>query len=444
MANRLDPKVAEKVMLKAGFKPLEPYKSALSNWKCLHLSCGETVFPRYNSIQQGRGGCLTCGHLIGKTKTRLSKSELNSRLKRKQLKLIGEYETVDKPFKIQCLICRKYSETTISTLSKKSRGEGCEKCRRQTAGLLPNKVATEEMIKKGLTPLEAYKSYKTPWLCKCKVCKKVKKISRESVRRRSIQFQGCSQCAKKSQDKKRIKDSEEIVLKRFRDKNLKLTGAYIKASQAVEVECLTCGHTFETMGLSLTRQKYSCAKCAGNYVNPIEAKKFMMLNGYKPKVEFPGAHTSWKSKHLLCGNDAAPSYTTIKSGNGGCKHCAKYGFQYSKPAYLYLITKPAINSHKIGIANPAKSKRSDRLYRFQYHGWQVFKIWNFKTGKVAEQVENLILLELRIKKKIPIYLSKAEMSGQGGHTETMSADSITLLELEKIIKKAIKGYRINP
>jgi hypothetical protein len=33
------------------------------------------------------------------------------------------------------------------------------------------------------------------------------------------------------------------------------------------------------------------------------------------------------------------------------------------------------------------------------------------------------------------------MSGQGGHTETMSADSITLLELEKIIKKVIKDYK---
>ena len=98
-----------------------------------------------------------------------------------------------------------------------------------------------------------------------------------------------------------------------------------------------------------------------------------------------------------------------------------------------------MNSHKIGIANPAKIKKSDRLHKYQYHGWQVFKIWNFKTGKVAEQVENSVLLELRINRKIPIYLSKAEMSGQGGHTETMSADSITLLELEKIIKKVIKG-----
>jgi hypothetical protein len=30
----------------------------------------------------------------------------------------------------------------------------------------------------------------------------------------------------------------------------------------------------------------------------------------------------------------------------------------------------------------------------------------------------------------------------GGQTETISADSITLLELEKIIKKVIKSYEV--
>ena len=109
-----------------------------------------------------------------------------------------------------------------------------------------------------------------------------------------------------------------------------------------------------------------------------------------------------------------------------------------------MITKPEFNSHKIGIANPAKIKKSDRLHRYQFHGWQVYKIWDFKNGKTAELVENNVLVELRVKRKIPIHLSKKEMSGQSGHTETVSAESITLLELEKIIKKEIKGYRSNP
>ena len=428
-------------MKKAEYKPLEPYRTALTRWKCLHVPCGNVVYPKYNTIQQGGGACRTCYLLNSGSSKRLKEVEVKQRLQKKSLTLIGNYKNVSTSFEILCGICDEVSRINLETLSKKGRGSGCEKCCRSAPRPLSEKKVIDEMLEKGLKPLEKYAGSKKPWLCECLVCHKKKRVRRDTIMGRTLNFQGCISCAKKSQNKKRIKDSEETVLKRFRDKNLKLIGTYIKARQAVEVECLTCGHIFETEGLRLSSQKYSCGKCAGNYVDPIEAKEFMILNGYIPKVEFPGAHTSWKSKHLLCGNDATPSYTTIKSGSGGCKHCAKHGFQYSKPAYLYLITKPAINSHKIGIANPAKVKKSDRLHKYQYHGWQVFKIWNFKTGKAAEQVENSVLIDLRVKRKIPIHLSKAEMSGQGGHTETMSADSITLLELEKIIKKVIKGYR---
>ena len=41
-------------MVKHGFEPLEPYKNALTKWKCKHLACGEIVSPRYNDIQQGK------------------------------------------------------------------------------------------------------------------------------------------------------------------------------------------------------------------------------------------------------------------------------------------------------------------------------------------------------------------------------------------------------
>jgi hypothetical protein len=170
----------------------------------------------------------------------------------------------------------------------------------------------------------------------------------------------------------------------------------------------------------------------------------MIRSGFVPKSEFPGSHKSWGSFHQLCGNEASPSYTTIKNGFGGCRYCAKHGFKYSKPAYLYLITKPELNCHKIGIANPAKIKKSDRLHRYRFHGWQIYKVWDFKDGKTVELIENKVLIELRVERRIPIYLSKAEMSGQGGHTETMSADTITLLELEKIIEKALKSSKIKP
>jgi len=42
--------------------------------------------------------------------------------------------------------------------------------------------------------------------------------------------------------------------------------------------------------------------------------------------------------------------------------------------------------------------------------------------------------------KLPIFLTKKQIRNEG-YSETINSDSITLLELEKIIKKVIKGYK---
>jgi hypothetical protein len=39
---------------------------------------------------------------------------------------------------------------------------------------------------------------------------------------------------------------------------------------------------------------------------------------------------------------------------------------------------------------------------------------------------------------LPVYLSLDDMKKTQGHTETVGADSITLVELERIIKRVIK------
>lgn len=47
-------------MASAGLEPLELYPGAREPWLCRHDKCGQEVKPRYNSVQQGRGGCLAC------------------------------------------------------------------------------------------------------------------------------------------------------------------------------------------------------------------------------------------------------------------------------------------------------------------------------------------------------------------------------------------------
>ena len=63
MSKKIDPKVAEKVMLKAGLKPLEPFNKASYKWKSIHIQCGDVVYPTYSNVKRGRGGCAPCGLL---------------------------------------------------------------------------------------------------------------------------------------------------------------------------------------------------------------------------------------------------------------------------------------------------------------------------------------------------------------------------------------------
>jgi hypothetical protein len=68
--NSLKQDQAIQVANKAGFTPLEPYKSALTKWKMLHHECGATVYPKLNTlsnIKDGRMGCAVCsGHQVAR------------------------------------------------------------------------------------------------------------------------------------------------------------------------------------------------------------------------------------------------------------------------------------------------------------------------------------------------------------------------------------------
>ncbi len=304
---KIDPIVAEKVMLKAGLKPLEPYKKSSAKWKCLHIECGEIVYPRYDGIKQGQTGCRPCG-----------------------------YKNQFQPYKI-------------------------------TAD-----VATALMIKNGFKPQEPFKSYQSPWKCKC----------------------------------------------------------------------LKCGKIVYTTYGNQKQKKRKCVFCVGKRLDPKKAIAVMKKAGVKPLEPYKKFNSRWKCKCLKCGKIVYPSWDTVNQGKGACRYCVKYGINYNVPSYIYLITHYQLNAHKVGFGN--HKKREDRLQRFNKKGWKTHKVWQMNTGGEAVDIEKEIFIIIRKELNIPIYLTKADMPHTGGQAETMDADLITLLELEKIINKVIKGYRNNP
>ena len=69
----LDPNFAEANMIRWGYKPLEPYTKASAKWKCIHIECGEIVHPIYADLNRGRGGCASCASIKINPKIALKK-----------------------------------------------------------------------------------------------------------------------------------------------------------------------------------------------------------------------------------------------------------------------------------------------------------------------------------------------------------------------------------
>lgn len=52
---------ARALMISNGLNPRVPYPGSNRPWSCVCMTCGSECSPRYNSVQQGQGGCGKCG-----------------------------------------------------------------------------------------------------------------------------------------------------------------------------------------------------------------------------------------------------------------------------------------------------------------------------------------------------------------------------------------------
>jgi hypothetical protein len=126
MAQKLDPKVAEQVMLKAGLQPLEPYTSANVKWTCKCLICGSIVTPRYATVQNKGAGCKTCRYRKIREHHVLKIEDVIEVAEKRGGKVISkEYENSDTPMDFECSKGHQFSNRFSHI---KSRGQWCPTC----------------------------------------------------------------------------------------------------------------------------------------------------------------------------------------------------------------------------------------------------------------------------------------------------------------------------
>jgi hypothetical protein len=88
-------------MLDKNLEPLEPYRGNKVKWKCRCLKCKKIVYPKYNNIDQGWGGCGWCS---GRTKdTQVAENLMRS----KDLEPLEPYPGIQKKWKCRHTICNR-------------------------------------------------------------------------------------------------------------------------------------------------------------------------------------------------------------------------------------------------------------------------------------------------------------------------------------------------
>jgi hypothetical protein len=226
---KLNPKVTTAVMLKAGLRPLEPYTAVHAKWKCLHIECGQIVYPKYISIKRGQGGCKACGFKKGSAKRKIDEKKLLEALSKAKLKPLEDYKNKDTRWKCECLRCNRIVYTRYSHL--RDGVGGCAYCSKRK---VDEADAVKIMLKAKLQPLEPYKGNKPRWKCKCLRCNKTVFPSYNAIQRGQS---GCKYCAGKvvsqAQAKKLFLKAKLIPLEPYKTSNAKWKSQCLNCNQIV-------------------------------------------------------------------------------------------------------------------------------------------------------------------------------------------------------------------
>ena len=406
--NRVDASDAIKIMMKASLKPLEPFPGSKTAWKCKCMKCGQVSSPCCSDVKRGTGCGICAGVIVI--------PELAVKVMMKaNLKPLEPYPGGSTSWKCKCLKCGK--EVSPKYHNIKSGDGGCKYC---GGNYVSAKEAEKLMLVNKLKPLVPYVNTDTPWKCLCLVCNSIVKPRHHSIKGGQG---GCPICAnKKMSDSQKLSQEEAISVM----KNAQLTPLedYKKSDKPWKCRCDKCLKVVYPRYSGIQSGQGGCLSCAGKMVDPKEADSVMRASGFIPLMDYPGSNKPWKCKCKKCGRVVSPHYTTVKGG-GGCRYCTELGIDYTGPGFIYLMTHPYLESHKIGIGGSKRTRNRDRVKDHQKSGWKLYQRKDFKTADEAFQVEQSILDWFRLDKKLGVYLSEFEMP-QGGYSETVDASEIDL------------------
>lgn len=189
--------------------------------------------------------------------------------------------------------------------------------------------------------------------------------------------------------------------------------------------CIRCRRIVTPRYSNVKSGHRGCKSCAHTQITEAAAVQVMKSVDFKPLEPYPGnAKTKWRCKCLRCKAISTPRYDTALKGKR-CARCAGFGFNPNESAIVYVLENLQLSSVKIGITKAS----GNRLDLFAKAGWETVETYFFEQGHKARTVEKAVLKRIREDLRIPPHLTKADMAGMNGWTETVSAN---LLAVEAI------------
>lgn len=237
----LDPKVANKIMLNAGWKTLEPYKNTQHRWKSQCMACKKISHPMLKHVKYSGSKCRYCaGNLV---------DELDAIrvMKKNRFLPLVKYPGSQKPWKSQCLKCHKVSSPRYSHVVQ--RGHCCKFCAPNFK--ITKKNAFAQFRKHGFTPVGTYLNSKIPVLVVCEKCKQKILKSYSNL----MQGTGCIICTGK------LPLDKSMAKKFMLNNGFKTMEEFNLVNSPWKSKCITCNKVSSPSYASVKQGK-GCRHCS--------------------------------------------------------------------------------------------------------------------------------------------------------------------------------------
>ncbi len=271
--NVVEPSDAVKLMKNSGFIPLGAFPGSNQPWNSKCVNCKKTTSPTYWNVSKGIG-CKYCGNRAVDAKDAVAA------MKSRGFKTLEDFPGATKPWQVECLKCKKIFKTKFHSLNTKS---GCKYCSEVVVDENDLLIKLKELK---LKPLEKYVSAKSPWKCKCLVCKHTVQPTWSRIKSGRGH---CAYCAQRRVD-------IPMALKFMKSVSLKPLVNFPGGNKPWLCQCLNCKAEVSPRWSDLRKGQGGCSNCADYGLNYQKPGYIYLITHKKFNAHKIGIANSYKSK----------------------------------------------------------------------------------------------------------------------------------------------------